>query len=74
MRATINTEKVVMSVPAEYVGQQTCSNTTFEHVPSELIDKEALILAHRHGIVNGWYSTSNGFNFEVPNDKIEWED
>ena len=74
MRAVINTEKWVVAVPSEYVGQQTCSNTTFEHVPAERISKEALIWAHRHGIVNGWYETTKGFHFEVPNDKIEWED
>ena len=54
MKATIKNDKgVIVTIPSEYVGQQTCIRTTFEHVPSDMVDKDALIKAHRAGLVNG---------------------
>ena len=66
-----------MSLPIEYLEQQTCSSSCFYDVPAEMVDKTALIAAngankdirwHTSGVKNEFYQ------IDVPTELIKWED
>lgn len=71
--AKVNVGDVVMSLPVEYLDQQTALSSVFENVPIDSVDVSALIEANKHGIA--WYYTNERkvLHISVPTELIKWE-
>lgn len=71
--AKVNVGDVPISLPVEYLEQQTCDKSVFENVPVEMVGRDALIEVNKHGIA--WYYTNerNTLHISVPNELIKWE-
>ena len=79
MKAKAIVGDVIIGLPVEYLDQQTCSDSVFENVPTDMVDKNALIEANRTIGVNWYYRKVIGedrrvLHISIPTDKIEWED
>ena len=70
--ATFEQGDVVVSIPGEYLEQQTCTSSVFERVPAERVDLEALVEANRKSGVN-WYKVGDRLHISVPTKLIKWE-
>lgn len=79
MKAKVKVGDVLISVPVEYLDQQTCSSSVFENVPIESVDVSALIEANRTCGVS-WYKKyvigedRQALHISVPTELIKWED
>lgn len=79
MRAKVNVGDVIISLPVEYLNQQTAISSVFEGVPCESVDVSALIEANKTLGVT-WYhhlvvdEDRTALHIAVPTDLIEWED
>ena len=79
MRAKVNVGDVIISLPVEYLNQQTAISSVFEGVPCESVDMSALIEANKTLGVT-WYhhyvvkEDRTALHIAVPTDLIEWED
>jgi len=72
--AKVNAGDVLISLPVEYLDQQTAISSVFENVPIDSVDVSALIEANKHGIA--WYYTNerNALHISVPTELIKWEE
>lgn len=76
--AKFNVGDVIVSLPVEYLDQQTCSSSVFDNVPIESVDLDALIEANRT-IGVSWYKKyvigedRQGLHIAIPTELIEWE-
>jgi len=79
MKAKVNVGDVIISLPVEYLDQQTCSTSVFENVPIESVEVSALIEANRT-IGVAWYKKNvigedrQALHISVPTELIKWED
>lgn len=79
MRAKVNVGDVIISLPVEYLNQQTAVSSVFDGVPRESVDVSALIDANKTLGVT-WYHHYDAaeavvaLHIAVPTDLIEWED
>ena len=74
MNAKFNVGEVIVRIPAEYLDQQTCTDSVFNLVPADKVDISALIEANRTAGV-AWYKTpGETLHISVPTELIEWED
>lgn len=79
MKAKVNVGDVIISIPVEYLDQQTCSTSMFENVPIDSVDVSALIEANRTIGVN-WYKKNvigedrQALHISVPTELIKWEE
>lgn len=79
MKAKFNLGDVIVSLPVEYLDQQTAVSSVFENVPIDSVDVSALIEANRTIGVN-WYKKDVfdedrlALHISVPTELIEWED
>lgn len=77
--AKVNVGDVVMSLPVEYLEQQTAISSVFENVPIDSVDVSALIEANRT-IGVSWYKKyvigedRQVLHISVPTELIKWED
>lgn len=71
--AKVNAGDVLISLPVEYLDQQTAISSVFENVPIDSVDVSALIEANKHGIA--WYYTNERkvLHISVPTELIKWE-
>ena len=78
MKAKVNVGDVLISLPVEYLNQQTCISSVFENVPIDSVDISALIEANRHGV--NWYQKCvigedrQALHISVPTELIKWEE
>jgi len=72
--AKVNVGDVLISLPVEYLEQQTSISSVFENVPAENVDRDALIEANKHGVA--WYYTNERkvLHISVPTELIKWEE
>ena len=69
---------VIISLPVEYLDQQTAISSVFDNVPIDSVDMDALIEANRHGV--SWYykwdigEDRKALHISVPTESIEWEE
>lgn len=76
--AKVNAGDVLISLPVEYLDQQTSISSVFDDVPIESVDMDALIESNRHGV--SWYykwvigEDRKALHISVPTNLIEWED
>ena len=74
--AKVNVGDVLISLPVEYLDQQTSISSVFEDVPVEIADRDALIEANKHGVA--WYYKNLGerkvLHISVPTELIKWEE
>lgn len=79
MKAKVNVGDVIISIPVEYLDQQTAINSVFENVPIDSVDVSALIEANRTLGVS-WYKKfvigedRQALHISVPTELIEWEE
>ena len=79
MKAKVNVGDVIISIPVEYLDQQTCSNSAFDNVPIGSVDVSALIEANRTSGVS-WYKKNvigedrQVLHISVPTELIKWEE
>lgn len=79
MKAKVNVGDVIISIPVEYLDQQTAINSAFDNVPIESVDVSALIEANRTVGVS-WYKKSvigedrQALHISVPTELIKWEE
>ena len=79
MKAKAIVGDVIISLPVEYLDQQTCCNSVFENVPIESVDVSALIEANRT-IGVSWYKKyvigedRQALHVSVPTELIKWEE
>ena len=66
---------VIVSIPAEYLEQQTCVSSVFENVPADKVDRDALIEANKTIGVT-WYLLKGNevLHISVPTELIKWEE
>ena len=77
--AKVNVGEVVISLPVNYLDQQTAISSVFDNVPVDAVDVDALIEANRTlGVV--WYYKSvigedrKVLHIGVPTELIKWEE
>lgn len=76
--AKVNVGDVLISLPVEYLDQQTAISSVFVDVPIDSVDMDALIEANRHGVA--WYykrvigEDRKVLHISVPTELIKWED
>ena len=74
--AKVNVGDVLISLPVEYLDQQTSISSVFEDVPVEIADRDALIESNKHGVA--WYYKNLGerkvLHISVPTELIKWEE
>lgn len=74
--AKVNVGDVLISLPVEYLDQQTAISSVFNDVPVEMADRDALIEGNKHGIA--WYYKNVGelkvLHISVPTELIKWEE
>ena len=71
---------VIISLPVEYLDQQTAISSVFDNVPIDSVDMDALIEANRHGV--SWYykvmwvsgEDRKVLHISVPTELITWEE
>lgn len=69
---------VIISLPVEYLDQQTAISSVFNNVPIDSVDMGALIEANRHGV--SWYyrdvigEDRKVLHISVPTELITWEE
>ena len=71
--AKFNLGDVVVRIPGDYLGQQTCISSVFDGVPVEMIDLDALIEANKGNKRITWYKNGEHVHISVPTELIEWE-
>ena len=74
MKAIIKMAAGTISLPVEYVEQQTCISTVFKNVPFGAVSVPDLVLAKQSDVVTGWYKSTNGYSIDVKNEVIEWKE
>lgn len=79
MKAKVNVGDVVMSLPVEYLDQQTAVSSVFENVPIDSVDVSALIEANRTIGVSWFKKYVSGedrqaLHVSVPTELIKWEE
>lgn len=78
MKAKVNVGDVLISLPLEYLDQQTAICSVFDDVPIECVDLSALLEANRHGV--DWYyrrvigEDRKVLHISIPTELIKWED
>ena len=75
-RAKVNAGDVLISLPVEYLDQQTAISSVFENVPIDSVDVSALIEANRT-IGVSWYKRYEDrqvLHISVPTELIKWEE
>lgn len=76
--AKVNVGDVLISLPVEYLNQQTPISSVFDDVPIDSVDKDALIEANKAGV--NWYhkwvigEDRKVLHISVPNELIKWEE
>lgn len=79
MKAKVNLGDVLISLPVEYLEQQTMISSVFDNVPIDSVDVSALIEANRTSGVT-WYQKyvigedRRALYISVPTELIKWED
>lgn len=79
MKAKVNVGDVIISIPVEYLDQQTAINSVFDNVPIDSVDVSALIEANRT-IGVSWYKKyvigedRQALHISVPTELIKWEE
>lgn len=69
---------VIISLPVQYLDQQTAISSVFNDVPIDSVDMDALIEANRHGV--SWYykwvigEDRKAMHISIPTELITWED
>lgn len=75
--AKVNAGDVLISLPVEYLDQQTAISSVFENVPIDSVDVSALIEANRT-IGVSWYKKyvmdRQVLHVSVPTELIKWEE
>ena len=72
--AKVNAGDVLISLPVEYMEQQTSISSVFEDVPAEMVDRDALIEANKHGVAWDYMNEHKVLHISVPNELIKWEE
>lgn len=76
--AKVNVGDVLISLPVEYLEQQTSISSVFDNVPIESVDMDALIDANKSGV--NWYykwvigEDRKALHISVPTNLIKWEE
>ena len=76
--ARANAGDVIISLPVEYLDQQTAISSVFDNVPIDSVDIGALIEANRYGV--SWYykwvigEDRKVLHISIPNELITWEE
>ncbi len=74
--AKVNAGDVLISLPVEYLDQQTSISSVFDDVPIESVDMDALIESNKYGVA--WYYKNLGerkvLHISVPTELIKWEE
>ena len=79
MKAKVSMGDVLISLPVEFLDQQTCSSSVFDNVPLDMVDTSALIEANRTNGVT-WYQKwvigedRKVLHISIPTELISWED
>ena len=71
--AKVNVGDVLINLPVEYLEQQTSISSVFENVPAEMVDRDALIEANKHGVAWYYMNERKVLHISVPNELIQWE-
>lgn len=75
MKARITLGDVIVSLPIEFLDQQTCCDSVFNNVPACMVDLVALIEANRENREIKWYrqgANNDMLHITVPTDLIVW--
>ena len=72
--AKVNVGDVLISLPVDYLEQQTKIGSVFEDVPAEMVDRDALIEANKHGVAWYYMNERKVLHISVPNELIKWEE
>lgn len=79
MKAKIELGDIIVSLPVEYLDQQTAISSVFDNVPIDSMDVSALIEANRT-IGVSWYKKyvigedRQVLHISVPTELIKWEE
>ena len=79
MKAKVNVGNIAISLPVEYLSQQTAISSAFDNVPIDSVDMSALIEANRTLKVS-WYhqyvigEDRKALHITIPTELIKWED
>lgn len=69
---------VIISLPVQYLDQQTAISSVFDDVPIDSVDMSALIEANRHGV--SWYyrdvigEDRKVLHISIPTELITWDE
>ena len=72
--AKVNAGDVLISLPVEYLDQQTSISSVFDDVPIESVDRDALIEANKYGVAWYYKNERKVLHISVPTDLIKWEE
>ena len=76
--AKVNVGDVLISLPVEYLNQQTAISSVFDDVPINSVDMDALIEGNKAGV--SWYQkwvvgeNRKVLHISVPTELIKWEE
>ena len=76
--AKVNVGEVTISLPVNYLDQQTAISSVFDNVPVDAVDVDTLIEANKAGVV--WYykfvigEDRKVLHISVPTELIKWEE
>lgn len=75
MKARFTLGGVIVSLPIEFLDQQTCEDSVFDRVPACMVDLVALIEANRENREIRWFrvgANNDLLHISVPTDLIVW--